>query len=95
MGLLARTFEAAGLPAMTLSSALDITRSVRPPRAAFLNFPLGHTSGKPLDRTGQMALLRDALDVLVEADSPGALVCLDYTWDEPDWEGAYDYHVEV
>ena len=34
-------------PTLCMSSALDITRRVNPPRAAFLDFPLGHTTGKP------------------------------------------------
>ena len=74
---------------MTLSSALDITRSVRPPRAAFVNFPLGHTSGKAFDRDGQTALLRDALEVLAQARTPGTLAQLPYAWHDEGWELAF------
>jgi hypothetical protein len=29
-----------------MASALDVIKAVKPPRAAFLDFPLGHTTGK-------------------------------------------------
>ena len=90
MGLLARAIEEANIPTISLSSALDITASVRPPRAVFVNFPLWHQVGKPLDPAGQTAIILDALHVLETATTPGTLVGLQSKWDERDpldsWE---------
>ena len=90
MGLFARAIEKAGIPTISISSALDITSSVRPPRAVFINFPLGHQVGKPFDPDGQRRIILDALHVLETAPEPGTLVELQYKWDERDpldsWE---------
>ncbi len=90
MGLFARAIEEAGIPTVSLSSALDITSSVKPPRAVFVNFPLGHQAGKPFDADGQKRIILDALHVLETATTPGTLVQLQYKWDELDpldsWE---------
>ena len=49
---------------MSLTSALSITASVNPPRAVFVDYPLGHTAGKPDDVESQDAIVRAALDQL-------------------------------
>lgn len=57
---------------------------MHPPRAAFLDFPLGHTAGRPDDREGQRAILAAALgafEVLVE---PGGVLTLPFSWSEDD-----------
>ncbi len=78
------------MPTVMLSAALDITASVKPPRAVFVNFPLGHQAGKPFDREGQARIILDALHLLETATTPGTLVQLPYKWDEGDlldsWE---------
>jgi hypothetical protein len=56
---------------------------VKPPRSAFLNFPLGRQCGKPNNGALQTRILKDALDVLATATAPGAIVDLPYEWDEP------------
>jgi len=56
---------------------------VKPPRSAFLNFPLGHQCGKPHDAGLQTRILRDALNVLATAACPGEIVDLPYEWDGP------------
>ena len=45
-----------------MTSALDITQSVKPPRAVFVNFPLGHQTGPPdqPDLQRQIVTRRDA-----------------------------------
>ena len=67
-----------------MTSALSITRAVAPPRAAFVDFPLGHTTGKPHDRTLQRDLLRDALAAFETIATPGEIVRLPYSWDDDD-----------
>src|SRR3546814_6957411 len=45
MALVARHLEAAGLPTLCIVSARDIVEAVDPPRAVFVDYPLGHTAG--------------------------------------------------
>ena len=63
-----------------MSSAYSITAAVRPPRAVYLDFPLGHTAGKPLDPALQRRVLRDTLDALAAIDTPGTIRRLPYRW---------------
>ena len=67
-----------------MTSAFSITRSVNPPRAAYLDFPLGHTTGKPHDAEGQRQILRDAFRIFAELQTPGQIEKLSYTWQEDD-----------
>jgi hypothetical protein len=56
---------------------------VNPPRAAYLDFPLGHTAGKPHQIQLNRAILRDALAGFESLLEPGALI-LRYEWDTDD-----------
>ena len=56
---------------------------VKPPRSAFLNFPLGHQCGKPHTKDLQIGIIKDALNVLATARRPGEIVNLTYEWDTP------------
>ena len=67
-----------------MSSALSITRAVNPPRAAFLDYPLGHTTGKPGDRAVQRAILREALSAFEWLDTPGSILELPFAWSDDD-----------
>ena len=67
-----------------MSSAYSITAAVNPPRAVYLDFPLGHTAGKPHDVGLQRRILRDTLDALVTIDTPGTIRWLPYRWAEDD-----------
>ncbi len=70
-----------------MSSALDITRSVNPPRAAFLDFQLGHTTGKPHDPELQHAILGEALRAFETISAPGTIVTLPFRWsDDERWK---------
>jgi hypothetical protein len=87
VGLIAREIEARGIPTLSLTSALSITRAVNPPRAAFVDYPLGHTAGKPHRPRLQRQLLLDALATFAALDAPGGVVTLPYEWDEdPSWK---------
>ncbi|REJ86261.1 MAG: hypothetical protein DWQ36_09915 [Acidobacteria bacterium] len=55
-----------------------------PPRAVFVDYPLGHTSGKPDDPADQDAILEAALRLLEAAVAPGTIVDLDLRWAEDD-----------
>ena len=65
-----------------MTSALDITKSVRPPRAAFLDYPLGHTTGKPNDPELQRQIMIEALDAFSSLDAPGKVKMLPFRWSE-------------
>lgn len=71
-----------------MTSALDITRAVKPPRAVFVNFPLGHQTGKANDPALQTAIIKDALRAFEAIHEPGSIVELPYVWDAQDnsWE---------
>ncbi len=74
---------------MTMSSAWDITQSVKPPRAAFVNFPLGNQTGRPGNREEQMSIVRDALNAACSMTEPGTVTILPYKWDDAGygWQG--------
>jgi hypothetical protein len=84
VGLLARHAEAAGIATLCMTSALDITQAVKPPRAAFLDFPLGHTTGKPHQPELQRAIMVAALDAFTTLTTPGSIKMLPFRWSADD-----------
>ena len=71
-----------------MTSALDITQSVKPPRAVFVNFPLGHQTGPPDQPELQSRIVTDAMRAFESITSPATIVELPYVWDVNDssWE---------
>jgi len=70
-----------------MTSALDITESVWPPRAAFLDYPLGHTTGKPGEPELAREILVAALDAFESLREPGAVKKLPFAWsNDDDWK---------
>jgi len=67
-----------------MSSALSITRAVNPPRAVFLDFPLGHTAGKADDQPLQRKIMIDTLSALDSIQVPGTIRKLPYRWSATD-----------
>ena len=65
-----------------MTSALDINRAVNPPRAAFLDYPLGHTTGKPHRPDIQQQILRAALLAFESMTVPGMVKPLPFIWSE-------------
>lgn len=60
---------------------------VKPPRAAFLDFPLGRQCGKPGDVDLQTKILKHTLSLFGSASIPGEIVDLPYEWGASfDWE---------
>jgi hypothetical protein len=59
---------------------------LKAPRSVFVNFPLGRQCGKPHDLDLQTRILKDTLQVLSTATTPGEIVDLPYEWHESfDW----------
>lgn len=84
MCLVARHFETRGLPTLILGSGLDIMQAGRPPRATFLNYPLGFEAGIPFDEDNQLAVLSAAVAAFDRMDSAG-FETLDFNW-QAGWE---------
>ncbi len=84
MGLIAREVESRGIPTICLSSAYSITAAVNPPRAVYLDFPLGHTAGKPGDKALQRRIMIDTLSALDGILAPGTIRELPYRWSSDD-----------
>jgi hypothetical protein len=72
------------MPTVSLTSSWVITASVNPPRASFVNFPLGHTAGRPNEPEEQRAIVRSALSLLDTATEPGVIVPQPVEW-PGDW----------
>ena len=72
---------------MCLASAYDIIEAGHPPRATFVDYPLGHTAGKPFDKEDQYAVVRAALLGLEAATREGGITSLPNRWsDNEDWK---------
>ncbi len=87
MSLAARHLEALGIPTLSLGSGLDIMQAGRAPRSVFVDYPLGHSAGKPFDRADQYRVVRAALDAFGTIATPGTIVQLAARWDaDPAWK---------
>ncbi len=86
MGLIQREIEAQGISTIAISIVRRFTEEVRPPRAVFLKWPLGHPLGEAGNRAQQTAVLKSAFKALEEIQTPGAIVDLPYRWKRhSDW----------
>jgi hypothetical protein len=68
-----------------MTSAWSITAAVAPPRAAFVDHPLGHTTGKAGDPAGQRAIVEAGLRGFETITEPGTIVDLGVGWGEDGW----------
>ena len=86
MCLIARYLEAHDIPTLCLGSALDILEAGKPPRAAFVDYPLGHSAGKPFDLADQEDIVHRALTGFEDIKIPGGVITkLENTWDDGLW----------
>ncbi|MEQ8230690.1 MAG: hypothetical protein RKL32_03175, partial [Gammaproteobacteria bacterium] len=82
-GIVARVVEAHGIVTVMLSTGRDLSANVRPPRTAFVNFPMGNALGAPFEVAQQRRILADVLALAADARDPGVLVDLPYSWPQP------------
>jgi hypothetical protein len=62
---------------------------VNPPRAVFVDFPLGHTAGKPHDADLQDAIVEAALEAFETMEKPGSVDRLPFHWADDDaWKNS-------
>ena len=84
VGLIARHLENLGITTVTLTSARSITQSVNPPRAVYLDYPLGQTAGREGDLAEQKYVMQQALLAVQEMTEPGSIKDLALRWAEDD-----------
>lgn len=79
-----------GIATVSISIARELTEAVGVPRALFVKWPLGHPLGEPGKRAQQRTMIFAALQLLMEAATPGLIREPGYRWrresyTEPDW----------
>ncbi len=70
MCTLAHVFEAAGLSTVVIVPVLNIAERMRPPRALYVDFPLGLPLGKSLDSDFQHRVIDAAFKLLEKSAGP-------------------------
>jgi hypothetical protein len=82
-----RAVERRGIPTVSITVARDITEHVKPPRALFVPFMMGHHFGVPFHRELQRRVILAALERLSLAQESGEIVALPVTWAQARREG--------
>jgi hypothetical protein len=72
---------------VSISVARDVTEHVKPPRAVFVPFRMGHHFGVPFHREIQRRVITEALGLLTTATDSGAILDLPVTWAQVRREG--------
>jgi hypothetical protein len=72
---------------VSVSVARDVTEQVKPPRAVFVPFRMGHHFGVPFHRELQRRIILDALGLVTTATESGTIVDLPLTWAQARREG--------
>jgi D-proline reductase (dithiol) PrdB len=91
--VIARALEARGLPTLSMNVLWEAGEEMKPPRACFLDFPLGCPAGRPHQPAQQRAILRAALELAPSFQSaPWEMKTLPFQWSE---DGSRDWEKEV
>jgi len=72
--------EDGGIPTLVVGTALDIMRQVAPPRAVFVDHPVGRTFGPPHDRGRNEAVLTQVLAELPNFTQAGEIRDPGFQW---------------
>ncbi len=67
VGLIQSVIERSGIPTASVTLLEEVTRKVRPPRALFVDLPLGYPLGRPHAPQMQRAILQAVLALLTVA----------------------------
>lgn len=67
VGLIQSIIERAGIPTASITLLREVTEKVAPPRALFVDAPLGYPLGGPNDAALQTRILMSALALLSES----------------------------
>jgi len=71
-----------GIASISITLSEEITKKVRPPRALYPGFPLGHPVGYPGQIQRQLKILRLLLKFLEELETPASIVSCSLTSNE-------------
>ncbi len=74
MGLVCRLIEERGIATVYVATGHDLTALVNPPRALFVNHPMGNNFGAANDIESQTRILRAALNPVETMEEGGTLV---------------------
>jgi hypothetical protein len=66
---------------------LDVTEHIKPPRAVFVPFMMGHHFGVPFHKELQRRIILEALDLLTTAKASGEIKMLPIKWAQVRREG--------
>jgi hypothetical protein len=80
VGLIARAIEERGISTVCVVMNRDITDNVKTPRALFVHFPYGAPLGPAGNAVVHDAVVRAALDLLVNAAQPAAIAESGIEW---------------
>jgi len=70
---------------VSISIVRKFTEEIRPPRAVFLKWPIGHPLGEPFKVKQHMTVLKRAFDALRDIKEPGTIIDLPYRWRREDY----------
>jgi hypothetical protein len=82
VGLAAEFLEKAGFSTAVLTPTPEFHRLMGVPRTVAIEYPYGRLLGQAGDREGQRKVLLAALSLLQEAQKPGEIRYLPFTWPE-------------
>jgi hypothetical protein len=72
---------------VSITVARDVSEMVKPPRALFAPFMMGHHFGVPFHRELQRRIILEALDLLMHAEQSGEIRVFPVTWAQARKEG--------
>jgi len=78
----ARFLEEKGFSTVTLTMTPEFSREIGIPRVAAIEYPYGRPVGQAGDAEGQRKVLLEALAALQNAQRPGQIFQLPFTWPE-------------
>ena len=82
-----RAIEIRGISTVSLSVSLDVTQQIKPPRAMFLPFMMGHHFGVPFHVELQKRIIREALGRIASAETSGDIHYFSMSWAQARKEG--------
>jgi hypothetical protein len=83
VGLVCRLLEEHAIATAYVATGRDLTELVKPPRALFVNHPMGNNFGRPGDAATQTDILRAALAMIHGVERGGELIDYPTNWSEP------------
>lgn len=78
---MSHAIEAQGITTLVIGTVRDIVVCVTPPRAVFVDHPVGRTFGSPGSERQHEQILADALRCLSSFTERGQIIDLPYEWE--------------